>query len=32
MIYLIKDLSYYYDFDVGKFYLKFKDFCLKDIF
>ena len=30
MIYLIKDLNDYYDFDVGKFSLKFKDFCIKD--
>ena len=31
MIYIIKDLYDYYDFDVRKFSLKFKDFYIKDI-
>lgn len=31
MIFLVKDLNDYYDFDVGKFNLKFKDFFIYDI-
>ena len=31
MIFVIKDLRDYYDFDVGKFSLKFKDFFIKEI-